>query len=201
MKKVYEIKDQDLINTIFDEAEFGTLAICHDNKPYSLPLNFVKIKEDIYIHGAKKGKKIDIMKANANASFSVVESLSILPSYFSTDDGRASPATHMYKSIIVDGTIEFIEDFEQKVDVLEKLMQKYQKEGGYKSLSDDIHKKIINATCLYKVVVNHMSAKFHMGQDYNEQRFSRVKEHLLKRGTSKDLSTLKLMEELRNFKK
>lgn len=198
MRKVYEIKDKDLITDILANAEHGTLALCMDNKPYSLPLNFVEIGGEIFVHGAKKGKKIEIMRNNSSASFSVVESYSILPSYFSTDDGRASPATHMFKSVIIDGEIEFIEDYNVKANALELLMQKYQKEGGYKPLNDVIYQKIINATCIYKLVPSETSAKFHLGQDYNEERFKRVKEHLLQRGSKKDLDTLKLMESLRN---
>lgn len=197
MKKVYEIKDSSLIEEILELAEYGTLAICKDNIPYSLPLNFVNIDGEIFVHGAKKGKKIDIMQSNQNASFSVVDSLSVLPSYFSTDDGRASPATHMYKSVIIDGVIEFIEDFRQKTIALEKLMQKYQKEGGYIPLNDEIYKKIINATCIYKLIPSSISAKFHLGQDYNEKRFSRVIEHLKQRGNKKDLLTIKALEKFK----
>ena len=197
MRKVYEIKDKELIKDILENAEFGTLAICMDNKPYSIPLNFVEINDEIFIHGAKKGKKIEIMNKNSSASFSVVESYSLLPSYFSTDDGRASPATHMFRSIIIDGNIEFIEDYDIKVNALEMLMQKYQKEGGYKSLDNEMYKKIVNATCIYKLVCDEVSTKFYLGQHFNEKRFLMVKENLLKRGTNKDLQTLKLIEEFR----
>lgn len=197
MKKVFEINDKELVNEIIDNTEFGTLAICKDNKPYSVPVNYVAINNEIYIHGKKKGKKIEIMQENSNASFSIVESYSILPSYFSTDDKRANPATHMYKSIIIDGHIEFIDDYNEKVNALEFLMQKYQKEGGYIPLNDDIYKKIINATCIYKLVPSEVSAKFHLGQDHSEQRFQRISEHLKNRGTKKDLLTLKLIEKFR----
>ncbi|KAB7888214.1 pyridoxamine 5'-phosphate oxidase family protein [Poseidonibacter ostreae] len=197
MRKIYEIKDESLIENILEDAEYGTLAICSDSKPYSLPLNFVAINKEIFFHGGKKGKKINIIKNNNSASFSVVESYSLLPSYFSTDTGNASPATHMFKSVIIDGEIEFVEDYEQKSNGLAFLMQKYQKEGGYKSLNDAIYKKIINATCLYKLVPNEISAKFHLGQDYSEERFNRVSEHLKQRGTSKDLKTLALIQEFR----
>ena len=197
MRKVYEIKDESLIENILEDVEYGTLAICSDNKPYSLPLNFVSINKEIFFHGAKKGKKIDIIKNNNNASFSVVDSYSQLPSYFSTDTGNASPATHMFKSVIIDGEIEFVEDYEVKATALSFLMKKYQKEGGYKPLNDAIYKKIINATCLYKLAPNEITAKFHLGQDYNEERFNRVSEHLKQRGTSKDLKTLALIQEFR----
>lgn len=198
MKKIFEIKDETLIQNILDDVEYGTLAICSNNKPYSLPLNFVTINKEIFFHGAKKGKKIDVIKENNNASFSVVESYSQLPSYFSTDTGNASPATHMFKSIIIDGKIEFIEDYDEKAKALEHLMQKYQKEGEYKPLNDEMYKKIINATFLYKLIPEQRSAKFHLGQNYNEERFNRVCEHLKIRGTSKDLKTLKLLNEYRN---
>ena len=90
-----------------------------------------------------------------------------------------------------------IENYEQKVKALESLMQKYQKEGGYKPLNDTIYKKIINATSIYKIVPENSCGKFHMGQDYNEERFERVCSHLKDRGTKKDLATLKLMQSLR----
>jgi len=197
MQKIHEITDKKLITDILKTVEYGTLALCHNNRPYSIPLNFALIDDEIFIHGSTKGKKIDIIKSNSYASFSVVEPFSLLPSYFSTDDGNASPATHMYKSVIIDGHIEFIEDYDKKVIALEALMQKYQKEGGYTPLNDMIYKKIINATVLYKIVPSSTSAKFYLGQNHNEERFQRISKHLKQRGTAKDLKTLKLIEEFR----
>lgn len=59
-------------------------------------------------------------------------------------------------------------------------------------------KKIVNATCIYKLVCKDISAKFYLGQHFNEKRFNRVKEYLSNRGTKNDLKTLKLLEEFRN---
>jgi len=197
MKKIHEIKDKILIKGVLENTEFGTLALCFENKPYSLPLNFVEFNNDIYFHGAKKGKKIDYIKENSFASFSAVESISFLPSYFSTADENASPATHMYKSVIIDGIIEIVEDYDVKSLALSALMEKYQKEGGYKPLNDEIYKKIINATGLYKLTPIETSAKFYLGQNFNEKRFQRVCEHLKQRGEKEDLATLKILEEFR----
>lgn len=196
MKKAFEITDKSMIKQIIDDTTYGTLALCADDKPYSLPLNFVGHNEEIYFHGSKKGKKISIIKENANASFSVVEEYSILPSYFSTDSGDASPATHLFKSVIIDGKIEFVDNYDEKAQALEVLMQKYQKEGNYIPLNNkEFYEKIINATCLYKLVPSDTSAKFKFGQNYNKERFQRVCEHLEQRGSKKDLQTLKLMKQ------
>lgn len=198
MRKVFEITDKKMIKEVLDYVEFGTLALSVNDKPYSLPINFVEQEEDIFFHGSKKGKKISIIEKNSYCSFSIVEPISFLPSYFSNDKGDASPATHLYKSLIIDGQIEFVEDYNEKIRALSSLMNKYQKEGGYESLDNEMYKKIVNATCIYKLKKNEISAKFYLGQHFNEQRYKRVCEYLEKRGTKKDLQTLELIKQFHN---
>lgn len=197
MKKSVTITDKKIIQNILDEAEFGTLALCSNNRPYSLPINFVEVKGEIYFHGAKKGKKLDLIKENALASFCVVESYSLLPSYYSTQDGSACPATQLFKSVIIDGKIQFVEQYSEKVNALESLMQKLQKEGKYIPLNDKMYEKAINATALFKLIPQNISAKFKLGQNFNQERYDRVSEHLSKRGTSKDIATLELINSIK----
>lgn len=195
MKKAFEITDKIVICEILDNAQYGTLALCSDNKPYSLPINFVEIDGEIFFHGAKKGKKISIIKENSYASFSVVEDYSLLPSYFSSNKGDACPATHLFKSVIIDGQIEFINKYDEKANALESLMQKLQKEGKYTPLNNEMYKKAIDATCLFKLVPNEIKGKFKLGQHFNKERYERVCFHLEQRGTKKDLQTLELMKQ------
>ena len=195
MKKSVTITDQELIQNILDDAEYGTLALCANNKPYSVPINFVEVDWEIYFHGAKKGKKVSLIRENAQASFSVVESFSLLPSYFSTDKGNACPATHLYKSVIIDGIMKFVEDYDEKALALESLMKKLQKEGKYIPLNHEMYKKSINAVALYKLVPEEISGKCKFGQSFNKERYERVTAHLSQRRTPKDLATLKLINE------
>lgn len=195
MKKSFKIVDKNIISDILASASFGNLALCVDNKPYNVPINFVEYDDEIYFHGAKKGRKIEFIKENAYASFCVVEDYSLLPSYFSNDKGDACPATHLFKSVIIDGKIQIIEEYEQKAQALEVLMQKLQKEGKYIPLNHEMYKKAINATCIFKLIPTSINAKAKLGQNFTEKRYEKVKAHLLERGSKKDLSTLKLMEE------
>jgi len=195
MKKSVTITDQEIIQNILDEAEYGTLALCSNNKPYSVPINFVEVDGEIYFHGAKKGKKMTLIKENAQASFSVVESFSLLPSYFSSDKGDACPATHLFKSVIIDGVMKIVDDYDEKAQALEALMQKLQKEGKYIPLNHEMYKKAINAVALYKLIPEEISGKCKFGQNFNEKRYERVSSHLIERGTPKDLATLKLINE------
>lgn len=198
MKQIFEITDEKIIKNILDNAKYGTLAICYDNKPYSLPINFVEFNNEIYFHGSKKGRKIDILKNNQFASFSVVESYSMIQSYFSSHDELACPATHFFKSVIIDGKIEFIENYDVKVEALSKLMEKLQKEGQYKPLSENIYQKSINATTIYKLTPNETKAKFKFGQHLNEDRFNMIIKHLEERGKEMDNATINLMQEFKD---
>ena len=197
MKQIFEIKDIKIIDKMLQRAEYGTLALCQDNKPYAVPLNFVKVGDAIYFHGAQKGKKIKILKENSYASFSVVENFSLIPSYFSTDDGLACPATQFFKSIIIDGRVEFVKEHTEKAEALEALMQKLQSEGNYKPLSDDVYKKVLSITAVYKLIPQAIGAKFKFGQHVNAERFAKILHNLEMRATELDLETLKMMRELR----
>ena len=199
MQKIVTITDEKTIKDILDSASYGTMALCFDNRPYSIPFNFTQCNEALYFHGNKKGKKIDIIKQNNFASFSVVEEYSLLPSYFSTNTGSAKPATHLFSSVMIDGVIEIVEDYDEKVKAFQSLMEKYQPEGNFNPLSDkQMYEKIINATGMFKLIPKSISGKVKLGQNWDDERFDRVIAHLKERGTAQDLDTIKRMEQLKS---
>lgn len=194
MKAQFEIKDENIIQDIINNCEYGTLALCKDNIPYSVPMNYTYHNNNFYFHGSKKGKKMDLIKANPNASFSLVENISFIPSYFSSNEGLSCPATHFFKSLSIDGAIELVGDYQEKVDALESLMQKLQPEGNYKDMNDDIYQKMINATCVFKLIPNNIRGKFKLGQQLPKERFELIIKHLEERNTTNDKKTLQLMK-------
>jgi len=177
--------------------EYGTLALCAENKPYSLPINFVQVDDVIYFHGKARGRKMDILKKNTFASFSVVKAYSLIPSYFSSTDSLACPATQFYKSIIIDGKIEFVEDLRKKSLALLELMKKLQPEGGYKPFSDKAYEKPLNATTIYKLIPKSKTIKIKIGEKLTEKRFEMILTHLKERGTLLDLETIEMMQSRR----
>jgi len=195
MKSQVEIKNKSEIDDILDKAQYGTLSLCMDNKPYSVPINFVKVDDMIYFHGSKKGKKMEFIKNNAFASFSVVESYSMIQSYFRSEDKLACPASHFFKSVCIDGKIELVEKYSQKAFALESLMKKLQPEGKYKSLDNGVYKKLINATQVFKLIPDEIKGKVKLGQQLSKEQFDSVIEHLKQRGNDIDKSTIKNMIE------
>ena len=195
MNPYFKIEDKSIINEILDKAEYGTLALSVDDTPYAVPLNFVRIDETIYFHGALKNRKMKMLSTNQKVSFSVVESYSLIDSDFSTSEGLACPATQFFKSISIDGNIETVENREEKIVMFEALMKKLQPKGGYKPFNDEAYVLALKKTAVYKLIVDDISCKFKFGQHLNEERFEMIVKHLKERGTQMDMKTIRLMKE------
>lgn len=190
----FEVRDKQIIDDILSVSAYCTFAFCMDNKPYSLPVNFVHEADILYFHGAKKGKKKEYILANSYASLSVAEPYSMIQSYFSSTDGKACPATHFFRSVCADGKVSIVEDYDEKAKALELLMQKLQPEGKYIPLNDDIYKKMINATEVFRFDIQEVSAKIKLGQHLSKERFDMILEHLEQRGSEIDKKTVRLMK-------
>jgi len=197
MNPHFKIEDKSIINEILDKAEYGTLALSVDNTPYAVPLNFVRIEDTIYFHGALKNRKMKMLSKNQKASFSVVENHSLIDSDFSSNDGLACPATQFFKSISIDGIIEIVEEKKEKIVMFEALMKKLQPKGSYRPFSDDVYDKALKATAVYKLVADDISCKFKFGQHLNEERFEMIIASLEARGTQIDMATVRIMREQR----
>ena len=200
MNPNFEIKNKTIINEILDKAEYGTLALCVENKPYAVPLNFVRIDDDIYFHGALKNKKMKMLEQNPHVSFSVVENYALIDSDFSSVDGLACPATQFFKSVSIDGVVSLVEHRDEKSKVFEALMQKLQPKGGYKPFSDKAYDAAIKNTAVVKLQVENLSCKFKFGQHLNEERFEMILSALLERGRQTDIKTVEIMKAQRGAK-
>lgn len=102
---------------ILRKATNGVLSLVDNcGHPYGVPMSFVFDGEDSLIfHCATEGKKIDCLKINPHACFTVV----------ATDDIVPEELTTYYRSVIATGTIETVTSEGAKIECLRKLSEKY----------------------------------------------------------------------------
>ena len=199
MNPHFEITEKAIIYNVLDNAEYGTLALSIDNIPYAVPVNFVRIDDALYFHGALKNKKMKMLAQNPTVSFSVVENYALIDSDFSSTDGLACPATQFFKSVSIDGIASVVEGRNEKAKVFEALMQKLQPKGGYKPFSDNAYDTPIKTTAVVKIAIREMRCKFKFGQHLSNERFEMIVENLLKRGTHIDKKTVEMMKSQRGI--
>ena len=201
MNPYFEITDKTLIYEVLDNAKYGTLALSIDDMPYAVPINFVRIDDVLYFHGALKNRKMKMLAQNPTLSFSVVENYALIDSDFSSTDGLACPATQFFKSVSIEGVASVVEGRDKKAKVFEALMQKLQPKGGYKPFSDNSYDTPLKTTAVVKIAIREISCKFKFGQHLSEERFEMIVKNLLKRGTAIDKETVRVMREQRDLTK
>jgi nitroimidazol reductase NimA-like FMN-containing flavoprotein (pyridoxamine 5'-phosphate oxidase superfamily) len=89
--------------------------------PYVLPFNFGYKDETIYLHSARAGRKIDILnkKPDVCIAFSSDENLKVV------NEEVACSYSMRFRSVLAYGKVEFIEDYEQKLEALNIIMKQY----------------------------------------------------------------------------
>ncbi len=97
---------------ILRKATAGVLSLCGaDGMPYGVPLSHVYHDGKLYFHSALVGHKIDLIRENANACFTVIAKDEIHPERFTT----------YFQSVIAQGKIRIVEDEEDKFRILKIL--------------------------------------------------------------------------------
>lgn len=133
---------------ILQRQNVGTLALAKNGDyPYAVPLNYVYYNGKIYFHCAITGHKIDIIKKQNKASFCIIDEDTVVPEKYTT----------FYRSVIVFGKAEIVEDDAEKMAALKELSYKYI------SKDDKAHLKEINGawnrTCVFSLSVDYVSGK------------------------------------------
>ncbi|MEW6605681.1 MAG: pyridoxamine 5'-phosphate oxidase family protein [Thermoproteota archaeon] len=162
--KRYEIQSRQKIIDFLNSQPVGRVAsIDKDGYPQVIPMNFVWYDNAIYMHSHPFGEKLDNIRRNPNVGFEVDQHVCFLPSYYfhPTD---ASQADTLYISVVIKGKAELVTDSEEKAMALNALMEKYQKEGRYKTL--DAEMPVVEEVAIIKVVPTDMRGKYKIGQHW-----------------------------------
>ena len=120
-RKDREITDREKIKEIISSCDCCRLGFNDNGKVYIVPLNFGFIEKNekfiFYFHGAKTGRKHDIMKENNNVGFELDTNHRI----YGKDD-VACTYTSAFQSIIGTGKVFIVENYDEKVQGLIEIM-------------------------------------------------------------------------------
>ena len=117
MRKVnQEITDKVILEDILRQSKICRIGMIDNGMPYILPFNYGYNDNQIYIHCALSGKKIDLLRENPRVSFEMEQTVEIVK------NDKACKWTTTYRSIVGYGNIDIITDFVQKQKGLEIIM-------------------------------------------------------------------------------
>jgi len=117
------INDREEINKIIQQCRTCFLAISENNKPYVLPMNFALDGDIVILHSAKSGRMWNGLKINPAVciNWTVGEELA-------WQNERVGCSYRVKsKSVLVEGMVEFVDDYDEKYRLLKVFMNQYSK--------------------------------------------------------------------------
>ncbi len=185
------IKSKDKIVQFLNEEQTGRVSSIDGNGyPQIIPMNFVLINEMVYMHSHIRGEKLDNIKRNSKVGFEVDRNLEFLPSYF-FDPNDASLADTLYISVVIKGEAGIVSDSSEKVLALNALMKKYQPEGKYEPMREDM--QVLDEVAVIKIMPNEINGKYKIGQNMSKQKRIELAENILIRNSKTAQDTLEIM--------
>jgi hypothetical protein len=150
-----ELRDKETILAILERSEVGRMATVNRRGfPVIKPVNFIYWKGKIYLHSSTKGEKISDIHRGSPVCFEVDE-----PIAYVAAGEQTCRSTYYYRSVIVKGSAAIVSQVDRKLEILKKLMEKYQPEGGYQRVSEEI----LGRTAVIEISIREMTGKEHVG--------------------------------------
>ena len=120
-RRELEVTEMSDILHILDESKVLHLGLVDDGMPYIVPMNYGYPMEDgkltLYLHGANKGYKLDVIRKNPVCCFEMECEVEPFEGKKPCQYGMA------YYSLMGRGKVEFVEDVDAKRKALELLMK------------------------------------------------------------------------------
>ncbi|HOO31786.1 MAG TPA: pyridoxamine 5'-phosphate oxidase family protein [Thermotogota bacterium] len=152
-RKDKQIGDIKYVKSIITENNLLHLGLSDSNRPYVIPLNYGYDGENLFIHCAMAGKKIDIIKNNTDeygtpCFFEISDSIRVV-----TDEESCSCTTH-YRCVMGSGRISIIDDSKEKLEALKLIVRHIEKREA-----TSLPEAVVEKTCVLKITVEELTGK------------------------------------------
>lgn len=143
------IENREEINEVIRACKTCYLAMSESDRPYVLPMNFALDGNTVILHSAQFGRMWETLKKNPNVCINWT-----LGEELAWQDERVGCSYRVKsKSAIVEGKVEIVNDYDEKVRCLELLMAQYS-EREFK-----FNAPAVKNVGIIKVKIQHISAK------------------------------------------
>lgn len=154
-RKDREIKSFSEIITVMKACDVCHVAFFDDEYPYVVPMNFgMQVKDSavtLYFHGARVGKKHDLIKKNNKVAFVMECTHGIVTG----KQVGACECTMDFESVMGTGEIDYVEEH-QKVEALHTLLEQYHVSEGPEY---HFHHEVVPKTSVLRLKVHSLTGK------------------------------------------
>lgn len=117
-REMHNVKD---IDDVLNRADVCNMGMADGNKPYVLPLNFIFENNTVYIHCNNQGRMLKTIEKNNEVCLSFDCDREV----FFRHENVACSYGMRYRSVIAFGKAILINDYDEKVKIMNSFMKKY----------------------------------------------------------------------------
>jgi len=143
------IENREEIDKIIRACKTCYLAMSDNDFPYVLPMNFALDGNSVIMHSAQSGRMWETLKRNPNVCINW-----IIGEDLAWQDVKVGCSYRVKsKSVLVEGKVEFVDDFDEKIRCMNLIMSQYS-DREFK-----FSKPAIENVGIIKVAIKKISAK------------------------------------------
>lgn len=148
--RTHPLEEQERIEKVIHACTLCYVGMADENGiPYVVPMNFGYDDEVIYLHSAQEGHSISILENNPNVCITFCTD----PGLVWQDEEVACSYRMRAESVICHGKVAFEEEYDEKVNALNIIMQHYSdREFSYSAPA-------VKNVKIWKVALENISAK------------------------------------------
>ena len=147
-----EVSDKDEIVKFISEQQIIRVGFADDGEVYIVPVNygFEVCGENFvfYFHGAKAGRKFELAKKSPDVGFEIDGEYQLIPS-----ENACGHSAH-FKSVIGNGRLVLIEDNDEKIHALDRIMVQVSGKCGW-----EFSEKMLDGTAVFRLEVRELTCK------------------------------------------
>src|SRR5512135_2155900 len=138
-RREQEIADPAELRRILAGATVCRVAMVEGDRPYLVPLTFALDGDDLILHSARAGRKIEALRRSPAVCFEVEEGVEVAPA------ATACDFSMRFRTVIGFGDVEFVEDRAERARLLALFAPRYGAPG------DPLPEVEIQRTCVLRV--------------------------------------------------
>ena len=150
-KRERQVTDREEILKILDKCKILHLGLVDGDEPHVVPMNYGYVMEGeqltLYMHGATKGYKLDLMRKNPKVFFEMECDVQGFEGEIACQYGT------VYQSIMGRGKATIIEEPQEKIETM-KLFMKSQTGRDF-----EFSEKMVSAVVMIRIDVSEYTAK------------------------------------------
>ncbi len=150
-RRELEVTDLKVIGEILEKSKFLHLGLVDDGMPYVVPMNYGHVFEDgkltLYLHGAAKGYKLDVIRKNPVCCFTMECEVEPFEGKTACAYGTS------YYSLMGRGKAVIIDDVNEKMDAMTKLMK------TQTGMHFDFNERLVSIVSVIRIDVDTYTAK------------------------------------------